>query len=35
MKEITLHDKLLVKVPVEEVFRMMTNFEKFPSGFDS
>ncbi|MFA6315222.1 MAG: SRPBCC family protein [Candidatus Paceibacterota bacterium] len=33
MKEITLHGEWLVKAPVENVFRMMTNFEKFPEYF--
>ncbi|MFA5990618.1 MAG: SRPBCC family protein [Candidatus Doudnabacteria bacterium] len=33
MKEITLHDQWLVKAPVEDVFRMMTDFEKFPERF--
>lgn len=33
MKEITLHNQWLVKAPVEDVFRMMTDFEKFPEHF--
>jgi hypothetical protein len=33
MKEITLHDQWLVRAPVEDVFRMMTDFEKFPEHF--
>jgi hypothetical protein len=33
MKEMTLHDQWLVKAPVEDVFRMMTDFEKFPEHF--
>jgi hypothetical protein len=33
MKEITLHNQWLVKAPIEDVFRMMTNFEKFPDNF--
>ena len=33
MKEITLHGQWLVKAPVEDVFRMMTDFEKFPEHF--
>lgn len=33
MKEITLHDQWLVKAPVEDVFRIMTDFEKFPEHF--
>jgi len=33
MKEITLHDQWLIKAPVEDVFRMMTDFERFPENF--
>lgn len=33
MKEITLHDQWLVKAPQEEVFAMMTDFEKLPEHF--
>ena len=33
MKEITLHDQWLIKAPVEDVFKMMTDFEKFPDNF--
>ena len=33
MKEIRLHDQWLVKAPVSDVFRMMTDFEKFPKYF--
>jgi hypothetical protein len=33
MKEITLHDQWLVKAPVDDVFKMMTDFEKFPERF--
>lgn len=33
MKEITLHGKWLVKAPIEDVFRVMTDFEKFPERF--
>ena len=33
MKEITLHGEWLVKAPVQDVFRMMTDFEKFPEHF--
>jgi len=33
MKEMTLHGRWLVKAPVEDVFRMMTDFEKFPEHF--
>lgn len=33
MNEITLHDRWLVKAPREDVFRIMTDFEKFPENF--
>ena len=33
MKEITLHREWLVKAPLEDVFRMMTDFERFPEYF--
>lgn len=33
MKEITLHDSWLVKAPLEQVFSIMTDFEKFPVNF--
>ena len=33
MKEITLHNQWLVKAPIEDVFRMITDFEKFPEHF--
>lgn len=33
MKEITLHNQWLVKAPVEDVFRIITDFEKFPKHF--
>ncbi len=33
MKEITLHREWLVKAPIENVFQMMTDFEKFPEHF--
>lgn len=33
MKEIKLHDQWLVRAPLEDVFGMMTNFEKFPEYF--
>lgn len=33
MKEITLHKQWFVKAPIEDVFRIMTDFEKFPENF--
>ena len=33
MKEITLHNRWLVKAPTQDVFNMMTDFEKFPEHF--
>jgi hypothetical protein len=33
MKEITLHNQWIIKAPVEDVFRMMTDFEKYPVYF--
>lgn len=33
MKEITLHNQWRIKAPQEDVFKMMTNFEKFPDYF--
>lgn len=33
MKDITLHGKWLIKAPLEEVFKMITDFEKFPEYF--
>jgi carbon monoxide dehydrogenase subunit G len=33
MKELTLHGQWLVKAPIEDVFKMMTDFEKFPEHF--
>lgn len=33
MKEITLHNQWLVKAPIEDVFRIMTDFENFPKYF--
>lgn len=33
MKEITLHAKWLIKAPIVEVFKMMTDFEKIPQYF--
>ena len=32
-KEITLHGKWIIKAPLEEVFALMTDFEKFPEHF--
>ncbi len=33
MKEITLHGQWLVKAPLESVFGIVTDFEKFPEHF--
>jgi len=33
MKEITLHASWLIKAPLEEVFAVMTDFEKYPERF--
>lgn len=33
MKQITLHGNWFVKAPLEQVFNIMTNFEKFPVYF--
>lgn len=33
MKEITLHKQWLIKAPIEAVFKIMTDFEKFPEHF--
>lgn len=33
MKQITLHDQWVVKAPVAEVFKIMTDFEKLPEHF--
>lgn len=33
MKEITLHNQWVIKAPVEDVFRIVTDFEKFPERF--
>ncbi len=33
MNQITLHRQWVVKAPVENVFGIMTNFEKFPEHF--
>jgi carbon monoxide dehydrogenase subunit G len=33
MKDITLHGNWIVKAPLEQVFNVMTDFEKFPEHF--
>jgi len=33
MKEITLRNQWVVRAPIEDVFRVMTDFEKFPVYF--
>lgn len=33
MKEITLHDQWLIKAPIEDVFKIVTDFEHFPERF--
>lgn len=33
MKEITLHKQWLIKAPIEEVFKIMTDFENLPKYF--
>lgn len=33
MKEITLHKQWIVKAPIDQVFRIMTDFERFPEYF--
>ena len=33
MKEITLHKQWVIKAPIEDVSRIMTNFEKLPEYF--
>ena len=33
MKQITLHKQWVVKAPVEDVFGIMTDFERFPEHF--
>ncbi|TSC54990.1 MAG: hypothetical protein LiPW30_456 [Parcubacteria group bacterium LiPW_30] len=33
MNEITLHNQWVVKAPIDDVFRIMTDFEKFPEHF--
>jgi carbon monoxide dehydrogenase subunit G len=33
MNKITLHDRWIVKAPINDVFRIVTDFEKFPERF--
>ena len=33
MKEITLHNQWLIKAPIDDVFRIMTDFEHLPKYF--
>lgn len=33
MKEITLHKQWVIKAPIEDVFKIMTDFEKLPEHF--
>ena len=33
MKEIMLHDQWLVKAPIDDIFKIITDFEKFPEHF--
>lgn len=33
MKKITLHNQWIIKAPIEDVFRIMTDFEKWPKYF--
>lgn len=33
MKQITLHKQWIIKAPVEKVFEIITDFEKFPERF--
>ena len=33
MNEITLHNQWVVKAPIDDIFRIMTDFEKFPEHF--
>ncbi len=33
MKEITLHNQWVIKAPVDDVFKIMTDFEKLPERF--
>jgi hypothetical protein len=33
MNEITLHNQWVVKAPIDDIFRIITDFEKFPQNF--
>jgi carbon monoxide dehydrogenase subunit G len=33
MNKITLHKQWVIKTPIEEIFRIITDFEKFPEHF--
>lgn len=33
MKEITLHNQWIIKAPISDVFKIMTDFENFPKYF--
>ncbi len=33
MKEITLHNQWIIKAPINDVFRIITDFERFPENF--
>ncbi len=33
MKEITLHNQWIIEAPIDNVFKIMTDFEKFPEHF--
>lgn len=33
MNEITLHKQWIIKAPIDDVFKIMTDFEKFPEHF--
>jgi carbon monoxide dehydrogenase subunit G len=33
MKEITLHNQWIIKAPIDDVFRVITDFERFPEYF--
>lgn len=33
MKEITLHNQWIIRAPAEDIFKAITNFEKFPDYF--